>query len=45
MLADKLADFGLPPQWSTMREAAVLEQEKGKKNHSHGEGGLRFPGI
>ncbi|HQD06701.1 MAG TPA: pyridoxal phosphate-dependent aminotransferase [Bacillota bacterium] len=31
MLADKLADFGLPPQWSTMREAAVLEQEKGKK--------------
>lgn len=30
MLSDRLAGFELPPQWSTMREAARLEQ-KGKQ--------------
>ena len=31
MFKDRLTGFELPPQWSTMREAARLEQEKGKR--------------
>ena len=31
MLRDRLEGFELPPQWSTMREAARLELEKGKR--------------
>ncbi|MGI6328450.1 MAG: pyridoxal phosphate-dependent aminotransferase [Dethiobacteria bacterium] len=31
MVRDRLEGFELPPQWSTMREAARLELEKGKR--------------
>ncbi len=31
MLSSRLAHFELPPQWSTMREAAQLEQKTGRR--------------
>ena len=31
LLSDRLSHFELPPQWSTMREAAQLEQETGRQ--------------
>ena len=31
MLSDRLSHFELPPQWSTMREAAQIERETGRK--------------
>ena len=31
MMSDRLAHFEMPPQWSTMREAARLEQKSQRR--------------